>query len=341
LSSEHLLIRACKGGRLERVPVWAMRQAGRWDPEFRRLRGELDFYEFTHRSELAAAASLLPRRFGVDAIILFYDITTVPEAMGLKFEMVPDRGPVPLRPIRSVDDVDRLEARLEPDRYRFVLDTLDAVRSELRGELPVIAFAGAPFSVAAYCLGIGGDVPRLRQFIVECPEVWQKLADRLTEATIEFLNTLCQRGADVFQLFDTWAGQLSRAQYEQWAHRYHRRIFASCTMRPSILFVRECPHVELMGASGADVVSLGTCHNLRAAKAELANVSVQGNVDCKLLAYGTEAQVHEAVRQCLEAGGGHRHILTLNHGVLPDTPVQNFAAYVEAAREFRAEQAAS
>src|SRR5690349_16727212 len=136
-SSSHLLVRAARGEAVERPPVWAMRQAGRWDPEFNRLRSGLSFYEFSEDVELSARASLLPRRFGVDAIILFYDITTLTVAMGLPFTLQPGRGPVPDRPVWSVADVDRLDPRPDPDRFRPVRELLQAVRRELNGELPV------------------------------------------------------------------------------------------------------------------------------------------------------------------------------------------------------------
>src|SRR5439155_12718610 len=143
-SSCHLLVRAARGEPVERPPVWAMRQAGRWDPEFNRIRAGKTFYEFSEDVELSAAASLCPRRFGVDAIILFYDITTLTVAMGLPFTLQPQRGPVPDRPVRSTADVERLTIEPDPERFRHILELLRRVRSELKGELPVIVFAGRP-----------------------------------------------------------------------------------------------------------------------------------------------------------------------------------------------------
>src|SRR5437016_11232697 len=143
----HLLVRAARGEAVERPPVWAMRQAGRWDPEFNKLRGGLSFYEFSENVELAAKASLCPRRFGVDAIILFYDITTLTVAMGLPFTLQPARGPVPDRPIRKMADVERLDRAPDPRRFDHIVQLLKRVREELGGALPVIVFAGAPFTV--------------------------------------------------------------------------------------------------------------------------------------------------------------------------------------------------
>src|SRR5438034_2856181 len=143
----YLLVRAARGEAVERPPVWAMRQAGRWDPEFNKLRGGLSFYEFSENVELSARASLLPRRFGVDAIILFYDITTLAVAMGLPFTLQAGRGPVPDRPIRTLGDLERLDPQPAPARFAHVRDLLRRVRDDLRGALPVIVFAGAPFTL--------------------------------------------------------------------------------------------------------------------------------------------------------------------------------------------------
>ena len=330
--SDHLLVRAARGETVERPPVWAMRQAGRWDPEFNRVRAGLSFYEFSEDVERAARASLLPRRFGVDAIILFYDITTLPVAMGLPFVLRPAQGPVPDHPVRTPADVGRLEAEPDPERYRHVRELLRVVRAELRGELPVIVFAGAPFTVATYCIGTGKDMAATRRFAAEQPAVWGGLLDRLTTATVAFLRTLIREGADVYQLFDSWAGMLEPGEYEQWAQPRHEAVLRAATGVPRILFVKECPYLPRMAASGADVVSLGKRHDLAAARREYPHLVFQGNVDEELLRTGMPEQVAAATRACVAAGGGRRHIVNLNHGVDRDTPVVNFEAYVRAAR---------
>jgi uroporphyrinogen decarboxylase len=309
-----------------------MRQAGRWDPEFAKVRGGLSFYEFSLDVERAARASLLPRRFGVDGIILFYDITTLPVAMGLPFALRPAVGPMPGRPVRTLDDVGRLEVIPDPARYQHVRDLLRAVKQNLRGELPVLAFAGAPFTVASYCVGTGKDLAATRRFAAEQPRVWEELLDRLTVATIYFLTTLVGDGVDVYQLFDSWAGMLSPEEYERWAQPRHEAILQAVAGVPRILFVKECPYLERMAASGADVVSLGKCHDLATARRDYPHLAFQGNVDEALLHTGTPEQVAAATRACVEAGGGRRHIVNLNHGVDKGTPVANFEAFVRAAR---------
>jgi uroporphyrinogen decarboxylase len=329
---EHLLVRAARGKAVERPPVWAMRQAGRWDPEFNRVRAGLSFYEFSQDVERAAQASLLPRRFGVDGIILFYDITTLPVAMGQPFALRPTVGPVPDRPVRTLDDVRALEAEPDPERFRHIRDLLKLVREDLCGELPVLAFAGAPFTVATYCIGTGKDMDATRRFAAERPAVWEELLERLTTATVHFLCTLIAEGADVYQLFDSWAGMLTAEEYRAWAQPRHEAIFRAATGVPRILFVKECPYLDWMASSGADVVSLGVRHDLAAARRDYPHLAFQGNVDEELLRSGTPEQVAAATRACVAAGGGRRHVVNLSHGVDRDTPVANFEAYVRAAR---------
>lgn len=333
--SNHLLVRAARGESVERPPVWAMRQAGRWDPEFRAVRAGLGFYEFSEDVERSAKASLLPKRFGVDAIILFYDITTLPVAMGLPFDLKSYVGPAPDRPVHTPADLDRLTADPDPASYRHIRDLLKRVKQELNGELPVIAFAGAPFTVATYCIGTGKNMAETRRFAAEQPEVWAGLLDKLSAATQKFLTTLIADGADVYQLFDSWAGMLTADEYDRWAQRFHTDIFRTAAGVPRILFVKECPHLDRMAASGAEVVSLGTRHDLATAQMAYPNLVFQGNVDEEVLRTGTPARVAAVVRECLTAGGGRRHILNLNHGVGKETPVENFEAYIRAARNGR------
>jgi uroporphyrinogen decarboxylase len=329
---KHLLIRAARGERVERTPVWAMRQAGRWDPEFRAIRADMSFYEFSENVEAAARASLCPKRFGVDAIILFYDITTLPVAMGLPFALKSGAGPVPDRPVRTREDLSWLNADPPPEHYAHIRELLKRVKDELNGELPVLAFAGAPFTVAAYCIGTGKNVEATRRFAAENPAVWDGLLEMLSGATVGFLRTLIGDGADAYQLFDSWAGMLTPQEYDRWAQPFHASTFAGATGVPRILFVKEGPYLERMCASGADVVSLGSSHDLAAARRDYPRLVFQGNVDEEILRGGTPEQVREVAKACLRAGGGHRHVLNLNHGVDKGTPVANFEAYVRAAK---------
>ncbi len=330
--SSHLLIRATRGEPVERPPVWAMRQAGRWDPEFQKLRAGLSFYEFSENAELSAQASLLPRRFGVDAIILFYDITTLAVAMGLPFRLLPERGPVPEKLIRSTSDVDQLDPQPDPAKFGHVIRILQLVKKALNGELPVLVFAGAPFTLATYCIGTGKDLDATRRFVSQEKAAWDVLLSKIEDATVHFLQTLAGEGADAYQLFDSWAGELTPHEYQAWAQPRHQAIFAAVRQVPSILFIKESPYLDLMVKSGAEVVSLGTRHDLADARRRYPEQVFQGNVDEALLRTGTPEQVTAATRRCVAAGGGRRHIANLNHGVDPATPVANFEAFIHAAQ---------
>jgi uroporphyrinogen decarboxylase len=326
-----LLLRAVIGAPVERTPVWAMRQAGRWDPEFLKLRGDRDFYSFSDDPHLAAAASLCPRRFGVDAIILFYDITTLAASMGQTFRLEPNHGPRPQKPIRTMADVQRLARDPGESTFRPVLETLRLVRRELHDELPALVFAGAPFTLGAYQIGVGKRVDEVRAFAAAQPEAWRALMETTANATVGFLRTLLEAGATGYQLFDSWAGSLSDDEYETWALPYHQRIFEEVG-GTSIIFVKDSPSVDRLARSGAKVLSLSKKHDLTEVKRRFPNLAVQGNVDHELLVTGGPDDVRAATRRCLDAGAGARHILNLDHGMERTAKVENFAAFVDEAK---------
>jgi uroporphyrinogen decarboxylase len=186
--------------------------------------------------------------------------------------------------------------------------------------------------LATYCIGTGKDLNATRRFISEQPQVWRALLDKIAAATVGFLGTLIREGANVYQLFDSWAGGLSAEEYQTWAQPYHRRIFAGVANVPRILFVKEGPFLEAMTQSGADVVSLGVTHDLAKARATHPTLVFQGNVDEDLLRSGTPEQVAVATRRCVQQGGGRRHIVNLSHGCDRAMPVANFEAYIRAAK---------
>ncbi len=330
--SDHLLTRALRGETVERVPVWAMRQAGRWDPEFLRIRGDTDFYTFANDTVRATKASLLPERFGVDGIILFYDITTLLVAMGQPFDLLPRVGPMPRWQVASMKDVQRLNPEPKPENYDGVIRLLESTLACLQGRLPVLVFAGASFTVASYALGAGKNIDMVREFAHAQPETWAELLQRITKATQLFVQELARRGAAAFQLFDSWAGGLSPTEYNLWAHPHHQAVFDSVDI-PRILFVKENPHLDRMTQSGATVISLGGCHDLADCRRRWPNLVFQGNVPQELMRNGTPEQVYAATKACLLAGGGHNHVLNLSHGMDPTSPVANFEAFIRAARE--------
>jgi uroporphyrinogen decarboxylase len=308
-----------------------MRQAGRWDPEFRKLRAGRTFFEFSENAELAAAASLCPLRFGVDAVILFYDITTLAIAMGQPFQLVAERGPVPDHPVRTLADVDRLTTQPSGPAFDAVLKTLDIVRRSIPATIAPLVFAGAPFTLATYQIGTGKHIDQTRQFIRDQPEVWRRLLRKTTEATVTFLRTVTQAGAAAYQLFDSWAGELTPDEYNEFAHPFHQEIFTAVGGL-SILFVKDAPDVGLMTKSGAKILSLGVGHDLAGLRSQFPDMVFQGNVDHQLLVHGSAEEVGAATRRCLAAGGGRRHILNLDHGMDRLAKVECFQQFVDAAR---------
>ena len=330
-----LLIRAARGEPVERPPVWAMCQAGRWDPEFNRLRTGKTFYEFSEDVELSAAASLLPRRFGVDAIILFYDITTLAVAMGLPFTL--EAGPrTGARPAGAVDGRCRIvgcdaRCRSLPARARLAR----TVEKELKANCRSSPLAGIPVHAGdlehRHRQGFGGHAPICR----EQPGVWTLLLDRIGSATVHFLQSLVEAGADAYQLFDSWAGLPSPDEYGNWAYAHHRTIFDVATGVPRILFVKEYPYLAEMTQSGADVVSLGKSHDLAEAHRRCPTWFSRATSTTKLMRTGTPEEVAAATGECIRAGGGRRHIVNLSHGMDRDVPVANFEVFIRTAKRAR------
>jgi uroporphyrinogen decarboxylase len=329
-----LVLRAARRERTERTPVWLMRQAGRCDPEYRRIRERVDLplEEMFRQPDVAAEISLLPRRLGVDAIIFFQDILTPLAPMGAQFVFRP--GPQLQSTVRTPSDVEGLRDYDVAGELNFVTETLRLVRNSLAGSLPVLGFAGAPFTLA--CFLIEGRSPgrtseTTRAMMRADPVTFHRLLDRLTDLTVDYLNFQVEAGADAVQLFESTADAVSLNEYREFAHPYHVRIFSELAGRvPTILFVKEQPFVELMAASGADVLSVGTCVDLAAAKHRFGDrVAFQGNVDSHLLATGSPDEIDAAVRACVLAGGHEGHILNLSQGVLKETSIQNVCRLID------------
>jgi len=340
-----LLLRAMDHEPVPRVPVWLMRQAGRCDPAYRayRERVGLDLYALFRAPEHGAALSLLPRRWGVDAIILYQDILTPLAPMGADFRFAP--GPVLENPLRDAGQLRGLR-RLDPaDDLPFVGQEIALVRQELVGALPLLGFAGAPVTLAAFLIegGSPATLTRTLALATEQPQAFQALLDTLTVMTVDYLNYQARCGVDAVQLFESVGDLLPRPFYERFAQPSHVRVFEGLQPGlPGILFVKGSPFPDLMLASGARVLSVGAGVSLAEVLHQgQGRVAVQGNVDNRLLATGTSAQVADAVRACLKQGGGRGHILNLNHGVLPETPFGNVLAMIQAAREVRFENAPS
>ncbi|MFP4591016.1 MAG: uroporphyrinogen decarboxylase [Halobacteriales archaeon] len=329
-----LFARALRGERTERPPVWLMRQAGRYLPRYRELRERYAFREAVATPAVAEEISLLPyERFGVDGVVMFADILEVLAPLGIEYRIEPGVGPVVETPVREADDVPGAVAPVD-ETLGHVGALLERLRASLGDDATTIGFAGGPFTVGSYL--VAGEPTRshrpIRRLRVERPAVWEALLDVLTEATIDYLQFQVEHGAEVVQLFDTYAGHLSPAAYREWLLDRHRRILESVDV-PTIVFARGMGgHLEDLAATGATAVSLDWTVDLAAAREALGPaVPVQGNLDpVELL--GDRSRVATATTAVIEAGERRGHVLNLGHGVLPGTPPENVAAFVETAK---------
>jgi uroporphyrinogen decarboxylase len=333
-----LIIRAARGQRTERTPVWMMRQAGRYLPEYRAVRKDIDFLTLCKTVDLAVEVSLQPYRLlGVDAVIMFSDILIPVEAMGQEVRLTEQKGPELPSPIRTRRQVDQLIVPDPVEKTGFVMEIIRTLRREIDGAAPLIGFAGAPWTLAAYMIEGGGskNYAEVKRMMFADPKTFHALLDKIADTVILYLNAQIEAGAEVIQLFDSWAGELSRRDYEEFALPYERKIFQSINRRsaPAILFINGCGNfLESMATSGADVLSIDWRIDLKEARTRIGDdITIQGNLDpCALLT--NPEIIREKARELIRAGGGHRHILNLGHGILPPTPVENARAFIDAAK---------
>jgi uroporphyrinogen decarboxylase len=333
-----LLIRAARGEAVERTPVWMMRQAGRYLPEYRAVRRGVDFLTLCKTPELAIEVSLQPYRIlGVDAVIIFSDILIPVEAMGQQVHLTEQGGPQLLAPIRTREQIDRLVIPDPIEKMPFVMEIIRTLRRELDGSVPVIGFAGAPWTLAAYMIegGSSRNYAQIKRMMYSEPALLERLLDKIADTIILYLNAQIEAGAQLVQLFDSWAGELAPQDYERFALPYEQKILEAIdrTAAPSILFINGCgSFLEKMATSGADVLSIDWRVSIEDARARVGNqITLQGNLDPCVLLSTPEIVTHKT-RQLIKAGAGRRHILNLGHGILPTTPVENARAFVDAAK---------
>ncbi len=339
LNRKALFLRACRGESVERVPAWIMRQAGRYLPEYLAVRETHSFLEICKTPDVAAEVSLQPfRRLDVDAVIVFSDILIVAEAMGMPLE-VPDSGPILRGPIRDRAGVERLRAFDPCVATRFVGDAIRVICRAVGPDVPVIGFAAAPWTLACYMIEgqTRGEVNTAKRMMYAEPDLLRGLLAKIAEVTGAYLRAQIEAGAAVVQLFDTWAGELSRAEYEEFELPVTRRVIDEIhqTDAPAILFAKNSGHMlKALAATEADVLSLDWRVELDEARGNLGRqIGLQGNVDPRVLLTSPEIAA-EAARGAIAKTGGVGHILNLGHGILPLTPVENARAFIRAAHEF-------
>lgn len=334
LTPRERFLRACRCLPVDRVPVWMMRQAGRYLPEYRALREKHSFLEVCKTPELASEVSLQPyRSLGVDAVIVFSDILIPAEAMGMSLE-IGDAGPILPQPIRDKRGIEGLRDFDPEQETRFLCNTIRLLREELGEQIPVLGFAAAPWTLACYLIeGRHRDgFATAKQFLYAEPALLQRLLGVIARNTARYLQAQIAAGAAAVQLFDTWAGELSRHDYEEFALPATQGVIESLGgTAPVILYTKGSAHLlPSLGRVGADVFSLDWRVDLAEARWYLgATTGLQGNVDpCVLL--GPVAGIREAVGQTVDKTGGVGHILNLGHGILPNTPVEHARAFVKA-----------
>jgi len=339
-------LRALTGEAVDATPVWMMRQAGRYLPEYRATRKQAgDFMALCQNPELACEVTLQPlRRYPMDAAILFSDILTIPDAMGLGLYFSEGEGPRFRKSVRSEADVDALPV-LDIERdLSYVTDAVSLIRRELNGAVPLIGFSGSPWTLATYMIEGSGskDFRQAKAFMFNHPQTMHRLLDKLATAVTQYLNAQIAAGAQAVQIFDTWGGSLSTHAYREFSLAYMQRIVSGLTREaegrkvPVILFTKNGGlWLEDIAASGCDAVGLDWTIDIGSARQRIgAQVALQGNMDPTIL-YASPDSIRAEVKRILASfGAGSGHVFNLGHGITPDVDPENVAVFIESVHEF-------
>ena len=331
---DHLLVRAARGEQTERPPVWLMRQAGRHIPEYREIREEYSFLEAIKTPEVATEITLLPwEYYRTDGVVMFSDILTVLEPLGFSYHIESGVGPVIENPVTGPDDVDRSYGDVA-EELDYVGELLVRLNQRVGDETAVIGFAGGPYTLASYAVAGGPsrtNMP-LRKLRARHPDAFRTLLESFASIVREYLEFQIGNGADVVQLFDTYAATMTPEDYREFVLPLHQQIFEGLDV-PTIVFVRRMNgRLDLLEESGADAVGLDWTVDIEKVREELGEMPVQGNLDPSYL-FGDPAFVREKTQEVIEKAGPKGHILNLGHGVNKDTPVESVEAFVETAKE--------
>lgn len=338
--TEHRFINAAFGKKVDRIPIWIMRQAGRYMKEYQALRGKHSFLELCKIPEQACKVTMLPiDLLGVDAAILFSDILIPVEAMGLELEFN-ENGPQFLNPVRSESDYNNLNIPDPNEKLHFVLDTIRLVKKELNGKVPLIGFSGAPFTSMSYMIegGTSKNLKMTKIMIFQNPDLVHKILDKVTESTIQYLNAQIEAGVEALQIFDTWAGLLPYQEFKEFSLKYIEKVISSLNRKdiPIIVFsIGTSRYYQDYVQTNADVISIDWKGDLIKIKKDLGEKSaVQGNVDPYLL-YADQSIIKSHVVKLLnEMKAYDGYIFNLGHGVLPDIPFDNVRFLVDTVKEF-------
>lgn len=335
-----LLLRAAKGEKTERTPVWLMRQAGRILPEYRKVRDSVSgFIELAQTPELAAEVTVQPVDIlGVDAAIIFSDILVIPEAMGLPYEMVEKRGPWFPNTVRTESEFKKLRIADGENDLRYVIDAIKIAKKELNGRVPLIGFAGAPWTIFAYMVEGSGSktFSKAREMLYTEPIFSHKLLQMITDSTINYLKAQIRAGADLVQIFDSWAGILGPKQYQEFSMRYISQICDAITEVPTTVFAKGAFFArEEMGQLNCETIGLDWNMEIDESRKLIgSSKTLQGNLDPAAL-YGNADQVRKATIDMMEQFRGTRHIANLGHGVYPDIDPEMVKVFIQTVKEFK------
>jgi uroporphyrinogen decarboxylase len=334
-----LFLRALRGESVSRPPVWMMRQAGRYLPEFMEIRKKYDFFTRCRTPELASEITMQPiKRFGMDAAILFSDILVVPQAMNLEVQMKPEFGPYIPNPIRDQKGIDNLIAPDVNESLDYVFQAIKASKEKLNNEIPLIGFAGSPWTILCYMVqGQGSKTfDEAKKFCFSSPAEAHNLLQKITDTTINYLKGKVNAGVDAVQIFDSWGGLLSPSDYQEFSWKYIQQIIDFLKdSAPVIVFGKGCWFaLKEMSESGASALGVDwTCSARNARYLSGGNITLQGNFDPSRL-LSPPSEIKRMVLKMIDEFGKDKYIVNLGHGILPGIPLENVKAFIDSVKEY-------
>ena len=334
-----LFLRALRGETVSRPPVWMMRQAGRYLPEFLEIRNKYDFFTRCRTPELASEITMQPiKRFGMDAAILFSDILVVPQAMNLEVQMKPEFGPYIPNPIRDQKGIDNLIAPDVNESLDYVFQAIKASKEKLNNEIPLIGFAGSPWTILCYMVqGQGSKTfDEAKKFCFSSPAEAHNLLQKITDTTINYLKGKVNAGVDAVQIFDSWGGLLSPSDYQEFSWKYIQQIIDFLKdSAPVIVFGKGCWFaLKEMSESGDSALGVDwTCSARNARYLSGGNITLQGNFDPSRL-LSPPSEIKRMVLKMIDEFGKDKYIVNLGHGILPGIPLENVKAFIDSVKEY-------
>jgi uroporphyrinogen decarboxylase len=334
-----LFLKALRGETVDRPPVWMMRQAGRYLPEFMELKEKYDFFTRCRTPELASEITVQPiRRYGMDAAILFSDILVVPQAMGIDVEMKAGVGPWVPQPIRDVSDLQRVRVPDVDETLGYVMDAIRMTKEKLEGQVPLIGFAGSPWTLLCYMVeGQGSkNFAKAKELCFSEPKIAHAVLQRITDTTIAYLKRKVEAGVDAVQVFDSWGGLLSPDDYHEFSWPYINQIVQALKDETHVIvFGKGCWFaLNDMARSGASALGVDwTCSARNARYLSGGQITLQGNFDPSRLLSPPD-RIRTMVREMIDAFGKDRYIVNLGHGILPNIPLENVSAFIEAVKTY-------